>query len=174
MNDLLLLSMLLGQPKHGYRLKREAGLMFGQGNMHNNLVYPLLRRFVSEGLVTQKKVQGERGQTRKLYELTTLGRRTLIERLSQYSEDDAQEREPFLLRVGLFGLLPAEVCERILATRESALHRHDQRLAALEKGMDLGLYGRDIVAHMRETNASESGWVRHLRELHKKERGKAK
>src|SRR5262249_48809905 len=176
MNDLLLLSMLLGQPKHGYRLKREAGLMFGQGNMHNNLVYPLLRRFVSEGLVTQRKVQGERGQTRKVYELTALGRRTLLERLSQYSEEDALEREPFLLRVGLFGMLPSEVCERILATREKALQARDQRLATLQKGMELGVYGGDIVAHMREANAAELDWVRHLRQLHKKEkeRGKTK
>lgn len=30
--------------------------MLGQSDMHNNLVYPLLRRFVREGLVTQKKL----------------------------------------------------------------------------------------------------------------------
>jgi|SRR5215831_2229704 len=174
MNDLLLLSMLIGQPKHGYRLKREAGLMMGQGAMHNNLVYPLLRRFVAEGLVTQKKVQGERGQTRKVYELTSLGRRTLIERLSQYDEQDALELEPFLIRVGLFAALPSEVCERILTTRERALYDRDQKLAALQKGMDLGLYGGDIVAHLRETFAAELSWIRHLHQLHKKERGKAK
>src|SRR5262245_8172505 len=159
MNDLLLLSLLLGQPKHGYRLKREAGLMLGQGSMHNNLVYPLLRRFVSEGLVTQKQAEGERGRTRKLYSLTALGRRTLIERLSLYGEQDAREPEPFLLRVGLFMVLAPEVRERILGTREKALRDRDQRLAALQQRMELGLYGGNIVSHLRETIGAELQWV---------------
>ena len=53
--------------------KKQAGLMLGQTDMHNNLVYPLLRRFVREGLVTQKKAAGERGQTRQVYSLTARG-----------------------------------------------------------------------------------------------------
>ena len=58
MNDLLMLAALLGGPKHGYALKKQAGLMTGQANLHNNLVYPLLRRFVARGWVTRKKVAG--------------------------------------------------------------------------------------------------------------------
>lgn len=44
MNDLLILAALLEGPKHGYALKKHAGLISGQTDMHNNLVYPLLRR----------------------------------------------------------------------------------------------------------------------------------
>jgi DNA-binding PadR family transcriptional regulator len=174
MFDLLLLSMLLEGPKHGYRLKREAGLMLGQGNLHNNLVYPLLRRFVSEGLVTQKTVAGDRGQTRKLYALTAAGRRTLIERASSYEVQNVLEAEPFLLRVGLFDLLAPAAREQILETREAALHAQDQRFAGLQQGMNLGLYGGDIVRHLREVLAAELAWIRHLRQLQKKTGGRSK
>jgi DNA-binding PadR family transcriptional regulator len=43
MTDLILLATLLDGPKHGYELKKRAGLIFGQGmTIHNNLVYPLM------------------------------------------------------------------------------------------------------------------------------------
>jgi DNA-binding PadR family transcriptional regulator len=165
MFDLLLLSMLLEGPKHGYRLKREAGLMLGQGDLHNNLVYPLLRSFVKEGLVTQKAVAGERGQTRKLYVLTAAGRRVLLDRASQYDVQTGLEVEPFLLRVGLFGLLAPPVRERILKTREVALRAQDDRFAGLQQSLNLGLYGSDIVGHQRKMIAAELDWIRHLRQL---------
>jgi DNA-binding PadR family transcriptional regulator len=168
MNDLLILATLLPGPKHGYRLKREAGLILGQGTLHNNLIYPLLRRFVSEGLVTQKSVEGERGQTRKMYALTPLGRRTLIERLSEYSEEDAEAPGPFLLRVGLFEALAPEVREQILETRAKALRARDEHLAALQDAMELGLYGGDIVRHLRQSIQADLSWIDHLRRIQKK------
>jgi DNA-binding PadR family transcriptional regulator len=174
MNELIILATLLECPKHGYRLKREAGLILGPGNLHNNLVYPLLRRFVSEGLVTQKDAPGERGQTRKLYALTALGRRTLIERLSKYSEHDAESPDGFLWRVGLFGVLSAEVREGILGAREKALRARDEHLATLQQRMDLGIYGGDIVAHLRRTIQADLSWIRHLRQLQEKQKGKTK
>ena len=148
--------------------------MLGQGAMHNNLVYPLLRRFVSEGLVTQKEAEGERGQTRKLYALTARGRRTLIGRLSRYDAREALETEPFLIRVGLFVVLSPEVRERILATREKALYGRDQRFAELQERMELGLYGGDIVRHLREGIDAERRWISRLRKLEKQEGEKPK
>lgn len=171
MNDLLILSILLPGPKHGYRLKREAGLMLGQENLHSNLVYPLLRRFVSQGWVKQKTAPGERGQTRKVYSLTPLGRRTLIEKISDFNEQDARSAEAFQLRVGFFALLPAEVRERILAVREAALQGQDQRMAALEQGMEVGIYGGEIVRHRRQHIKAELEWVRHLRQFQEKQKG---
>jgi DNA-binding PadR family transcriptional regulator len=174
MTDLLLLSVLLPGPKHGYRLKREAGLMLGQQNLHSNLVYPMLRRFVSQGLVKQKTAPGERGQTRKLYSLTPLGRRTLMEKISQFSEQDAESENAFQMRVGFFPLLPPEVREQILAARESALRRQDLRMAGLQQGMELGDYGGEIIQHRREQIKTELDWVQRLRQLQRKEKGKLK
>jgi DNA-binding PadR family transcriptional regulator len=130
MNDLLLLSMMLDSPKYGYQLKREAGLIMGQA-LHNNLVYPSLRRFLEEGWVSKKAVPGERGQTRQQYVLSAEGRRHLFERLNEFSEDAPQEAA-FHLRIGLFPALKRETRENILARREAWLQARDKNLATLQ------------------------------------------
>src|SRR5574337_2170086 len=104
MNDLIILALLFDGPKHGYQLKREAGFILGQGEMHNNLIYPLLRRFTTQGWVTRKAVPGERGQTRQQYALTAKGRKQLLERLAEYSGQEVLSPSAFTARVGMFEL----------------------------------------------------------------------
>lgn len=172
MTDLIILAMLLEGPQHGYRLKRDAGALFGQGALHNNLVYPLLRRFTAAGWVTKKAVPGERGQTRQQYAITPLGRRTLLERLSAFSEQDARSEEDFRARVGFFELLPAETRERILGLRGSFLKARDERCLAMQKSMDLGVYGGEVVVFMRAQVKVELAWIERLRRLQPEKRRK--
>jgi DNA-binding PadR family transcriptional regulator len=159
--------MLLPGPKHGYQLKHEAGMVFGQEVLHNNLIYPLLRRFLKDGWVSKKEVPGERGQTRQQYSLTAQGRRVLLDRLSQFNEADAASAEEFRSRVGLFELLQPEVRENILTRRESYLQALDQRLAALEKNMNVGKYGAQVIGQMRDQIELEAKWISHLRRISK-------
>jgi len=166
MNDLLMLSMMLDGPKYGYQLKREAGLIMGQA-LHNNLVYPSLRRFLEAGWVSKKAVPGERGQTRQQYVLSAEGRRHLFENLSQFSEADASSEDAFHLRVGLFPALKPEVRENIVAQREGWLQRRDQSMATLQAKMELGKFGGEIVRHMRKQVEIELEWIRHLRRIAK-------
>ena len=166
MNDLLLLSMMLGGPKYGYQLKREAGWVMGQA-MHNNLVYPSLRRFLEEGWVSKKAVPGERGQTRQQYALSAEGRRHLFERLSQFGDAEAASEDAFHLRVGLFTMLKPEVRENVVGRREAWLQARDQRLAALQANMELGRFGAEIVRYMRKQVEMELEWTRHLRRIAK-------
>ncbi|HEY6370146.1 MAG TPA: PadR family transcriptional regulator [Candidatus Sulfotelmatobacter sp.] len=166
MNDLLLLSMMLDSPKYGYQLKREAGLIMGQA-LHNNLVYPSLRRFLEEGWVGKKPVPGERGQTRQQYVLSAQGRRHLFESLSQFSRADAASEDAFHLRVGLFPALEPEVRENIVGQREEWLQGRDQRLATLQAKMELGKFGGEIVRHMRKQVEMELEWICHLRRIAK-------
>ena len=165
MNDLLMLAMMLGAPKYGYQLKQEVSWIMGQQPLHNNVVYPLLRKFLEQKWVNKKEVPGERGQTRQQYALTTKGRRYLFERLNQFGEADASSEGAFNLRVGLFpGLKPA-VRESILTLRENYLQGRDQKLRALQGNMDLGKFGGEIVAHMHEQIKMELQWILHLRRL---------
>jgi DNA-binding PadR family transcriptional regulator len=168
MTDLIVLAMLLEGPKHGYRLKQEAGTIFGQGELHNNLVYPLLRRFRARGWVTRKTVPGERGQKRQQYALTPLGRRTLLGRVREFSEQEARSADAFRARVGFFGLLAAEDRERILRARADALEQRDQKLATLQKAMKLDVYGSEAVAFMRAQIAVERSWIGRLASLNSK------
>ena len=163
MNDLLLLSTLLGGAQHGYALKKRIALLTGHGEMHNNLVYPLLKRFVSEGWVKQRKVPGERGQTRERYALTVKGKRELLRRLGEFSPKEAASADAFHLRVGLFAVLDAEARARILAGREEWLEQRGHTLANLPAAMELGEWGGEVVAYRQSQVESEKKWTRELR-----------
>src|SRR5262249_3161399 len=102
MNDLLLLAALLAGPQHGYALKKQVGLFAGKRELHNNLVYPLLGRFVRHGWVSKRQAAGQRGQTRELYALTAKGKSELLRRLATCTEKEAGNEHEFHLRVGLF------------------------------------------------------------------------
>src|SRR6266550_2737955 len=115
MNDLILLAALMEGPQHGYALKKLAGFMADHGDMHNNLVYPLLRRFVENSWVTKRTTGGERGQKRDLYTLTSKGRLELLQRLSRFTEKEASSENEFRVRVGLFSMLERQARENILA-----------------------------------------------------------
>ena len=167
MNDLLMLAMLLGSPKYGYQLKREAGWMMGQDKLHNNLIYPLLRRFVERKWVSKKAVPGERGQTRQQYALTAEGRRWLFQEASEFSETEASSEDAFYIRVGLFAALEPDTRKIVLAMRESYLRRRDGKLANLQEKMELGTFGTEIVRHMRKQIETEGDWIRRLHRMAK-------
>src|SRR5271165_6592390 len=158
MNDLLLLSTLLAGPKHGYALKKQIALITGQGEMHNNLVYPLLKRFVSEGWVSRREAAGERGQTRELYSLTAKGRRELIRRLSEFTTKAASSPEAFSMRVGLFEILDAPTRAQILDQREKWLTHRAGILAAVSDAMQLHGWPAETVAFLHAQALAEKKW----------------
>jgi len=163
MNDLLLLATLLDGPAHGYALKKRVGQITGQSDMHNNLVYPLLRRFVEAGWVSRKSTPGERGQTRERYALTSKGKEELVRKLEEFTGKDAASSEAFQLRVGLFGVLHPEARSRILALRQAWLAERAARLEHLAMNMELGEWGEEVVAFLRNQVAAERKWTEELR-----------
>ncbi len=165
MNDLIILATLLDGPKHGYQLKREAGFILGQAAMHNNLIYPLLRRFTAEGWVSKKAVPGERGQTRLQYAITALGRRELVTRLSEFGESDASSFQAFVTRVGMFAVLEESTRAGILKQRQNYLHLREKKLTALRRGMDAGTFGGEVLRYLVEQIQSELAWIRRLHRL---------
>ena len=165
MNDLVLLGLLYDGPKHGYQLKREAGFVLGRGDMHNNLVYPLLRKFTKKGWVTKKTVPGERGQTRQQYVLTAKGRRELIRQLQEFGDQDASSDQAFNTRVGMFGLVGPDARVRILGKREAYLKARQKRLHALQTNIDLGTYGAEVVGFLWRQTRSGIVWIARLRQI---------
>jgi DNA-binding PadR family transcriptional regulator len=165
MTDLVLLASLLSGPKHGYQLKREASWIFGPDTLHNNLVYPLLRRFTQAGWVTKKTVPGERGQTRHQYALTALGRRSLLEKLAQYDDSEARSQEAFLTRVGLFPVLDRAERKKILGKRAANLEKTRLHLAAMKERFPLERFAAETVRFLQEQTSSELTWIHHLRRI---------
>jgi DNA-binding PadR family transcriptional regulator len=159
MNDLLLLATLLAGPQHGYALKKHVGLITGHRAMHNNLVYPLLHRFVENAWVSKRQSAGQRGQTREVYALTAKGKQELLRRLADYPENEVASENAFRFRVGLFGVLDVETRQRILASRDQFLAAREHRLARISAAVDAPPWGTEVVRFFRIQIRAERTWI---------------
>ena len=142
-------------------------MILGQETLHNNLVYPLLRRFVAKKWVNKKEVPGERGQTRQLYSLTALGRKELVSQLSTFTDQDARVSDQFRLRVGMFQILDPEARLRILDTRERFLNSRMEKLSAIEGNFALGRFSGEVTGRFIAESRNELDWIAHLRRISK-------
>jgi len=165
MNDIILLSLLLEGPKHGYRLKQEASRFSSGENLHNNTVYPLLNSFLAEGLITQKEAQGDRGQTRLVYELTLAGHHALIARLNTFDQADAASSPAFRLRVGLCDLLEPATRHRILELRDRYLANRVLQSDAIAQATQISGWPARSFAFVTEQLNREREWIAELSQL---------
>ena len=178
MNDLILLAALMEGPQHGYALKKLAGFMAGHGDMHNNLVYPLLRRFVENSWVTKRTTGGERGQKRDLYTLTSKGRLELLQRLSRFTEKEASSENEFRVRVGLFSMLERQARENILAERARWLVRRQERLEKMKikttlAAMNADAWGHSVLRFYLSQVHAERKWISEMARKASKSRKRA-
>jgi DNA-binding PadR family transcriptional regulator len=169
MNDLLLLAALLPGPQHGYALKKQVGLITGQRAMHNNLVYPLLRRFVEKSWVSKRQSAGQRGQTREIYALTSEGKQELLRRLADFPPNEVASENAFRFRVGLFGVLDPETRNRILVSRDQFLASREERLARISATVDAAPWGAEVVRFFRTQIRDERTWIASLARRVKRE-----
>jgi DNA-binding PadR family transcriptional regulator len=163
MNDLLVLAHLLPGPRHGYALKKQVGLITGQGEMHNNLIYPLLRGFERNGWITRRTAAGQRGQTREVYALTKKGKQELLRRLGQFTNKDAGSENAFRLRVGMFDVLDADTRRRILSERDAWLATRQERIAHLTSALNAGRWGGEVLEILALQIRSERKWISRLK-----------
>jgi DNA-binding PadR family transcriptional regulator len=162
MNDLVLLAALMGGPAYGYALKRTAGLIFGSSAMHNNVVYPSLKKFMRNGWVEQSSVPGERGQERKQYRITAAGRKYLLEQLATFGDREAADDGAFLFRVALFDALPKGKREAIIAARKSFLASRAGQLSELREMGKASSFGSVALDRVRALVDGELRWIERL------------
>lgn len=171
MIDLIILSILLAGPQHGYALKKRAGVVLGVPELHNNVIYPLLNRFIKRSWVSKKETAGERGQTKQVYSLTAAGRRALLDQLTEFDKKQALSEHEFHLRVAFFGLLPGEARRKILAERMAVLERRDQHLKLLKSAETLSGFNAEVVDFRQRQLQSEMQWIRKLSRLKSRSSG---
>jgi transcriptional regulator len=76
--ELLVLSLLEAQPRHGYDISKLIELRSGGAlSFHVTSLYPLLHRLESEGWIEGKWVEKADQRRRRYYRLTAEGRRML-------------------------------------------------------------------------------------------------
>jgi DNA-binding PadR family transcriptional regulator len=159
----MMLAMLLQGPQHGYALKKKVGLITGRGEMHSNLVYPLLKRFVSQGWVGRRSADGQRGQTREIYALNAKGKSALVRSLSEFGEKAAGSGEAFRFRVSLFFLLDQSTRENILLRRDEWLSRREQRFGQIVEGTGARGWSKEVIEFLKKEVQAERKWIERLR-----------
>jgi DNA-binding PadR family transcriptional regulator len=124
MDDMVLeifaLSILRTGPVHGYELKRRVQRP-SLASFSNNSLYPMLRRFEAEGLVTRSVETHEGKPARNVYAITDAGRERLRALLWTLPIELAGREEEVLVRVSFFDEIPEENRREIIAAREAVL-----------------------------------------------------
>lgn len=76
--ELLILIQIEKGPRHGYEIKKQIQHDIGYlTDINHNMLYPTLRRFAEEGLVTKRLNEQAGRPNQTIYELTKLGEKRL-------------------------------------------------------------------------------------------------
>lgn len=163
--EIAILAHLRSKPAHGYELKQRVGQTMAFP-LHNNSLYPALRRFEEAGAVRKELELQERRPPRHVYELTDTGRELLHDMLAELPPELAGSDEEFLTRVGLFDELTSEERRGVLAARNAALDARAahyaelaDRAAASENARE---WGSTVMAELRARVDRERAWLADL------------
>lgn len=126
--DILILATLFNGPRHGYEIRQSVGGMLGGSCLlNNNQLYPMLKRFEAEGIVTQITEPHPGKPDRHVYTITEHGKDALRSRIGDFPESIAREDREFLVRIYHFHLIDPETRLRLISTREQALNNRIER-----------------------------------------------
>lgn len=128
--DVLLLSQLARRPSHGYELRRRVEAATGIV-LHNNSLYPALKRFGEAGAVTRTLEPQEGRPPRHVYTLTDVGRELLHDLLADLPDELAGDEAEFLARLAGFGRLTPAERRGVLDARGRVLRERRARVAGL-------------------------------------------
>ncbi|OMF68226.1 PadR family transcriptional regulator [Paenibacillus glucanolyticus] len=120
--ELLILIQIEMAPKHGYEIKKEIQRDLGYlTDVNHNMLYPTLRRFTEQGLITKKINEQDGKPNQFVYEITEAGKTKITDLINAFSEKDAKHQIEFLIRVSLFQRISRDNQLRILSMRKKDL-----------------------------------------------------
>lgn len=169
--DIVILSHLQRSPVHGYELKRKVSATTAYA-LHNNTLYPALRRFEEAGAVTKTAEPQEGRPPRHVYALTAVGRELLHDMLADLPSSLAGDDNEFLTRLGQFEQLTPAERRRVLAVRAEAVRAQGEQLRELgrQAGSDHP-WGRLVVTELADRADRELSWLHDLTALADREPG---
>ncbi len=168
--EILILRRLRSGPAHGYELRKRVEETTGFV-LHNNSLYPALRRFEEAGAVTKTTEPQASRPPRLVYTLTDVGRDLLHDMLADLPAEQAGEESEFMARLGQFSEInPAEragiLASRTRAVRDQLAHYQAMRTLAAEHGERWGALATDELIRRHE---QELAWLAELGELAQEE-----
>src|SRR5262249_56558939 len=153
--DVVILGNLAKEPCHGYELRRRVEAATGFG-LHNNALYPALRRFEDAGAVTKTTQPQEGGRPPRLvYTITGTGREMLHDLLADLPAGQAGDDAEFLARLRQFELLTPAQPRAVLDARLTALTARAPHLAALADASRGHPWGALLVAELARRTAAD-------------------
>jgi DNA-binding PadR family transcriptional regulator len=161
--EILILRRLRSGPAHGYELRKRVEQTTGV-LLHNNSLYPALRRFEEAGAVTKTAEPQQGRPPRLVYALTDVGHELLHDMLADLPPDQAADDTEFLARLGQFSLIAPAERAAVLAARTRAVH---QLLAHTETMRDLATasgerWGALVTTELLARYTRELAWLTEL------------
>jgi DNA-binding PadR family transcriptional regulator len=165
--EIFALSILRAGPAHGYELKRRVQRP-SLASLSNNSLYPMLRRFENEGLVTRTTEAQEGKPARNVYSITDAGRERLRTLLWSLPPELATNEEEFLVRVSFFPEIPEDNRRAIIAAREAVLAASRAKINSLIAEMGPSpkneWRGAVVMTHILDTIDAERTWIASIQE----------
>ena len=168
--EILILRRLRSGPAHGYELRKRVEETTGFV-LHNNSLYPALRRFEEAGAVTEAAEPQAGRPPRLVYTLTEVGRELLHDMLAELPAEQAGDETEFLARLGQFSEINSAERAGILASRTRAVRdqlAHYQTMHQLATGHGIS-WGALVTAELIRRHEQELTWLAELGELAKEE-----
>src|SRR5579871_2346231 len=164
--EILILRRLRSGPAHGYELRKRVEQTTGVV-LHNNSLYPALKRFEEAGAVTKTAQPQDGRPPRLVYTLTEVGHGLLHDLLADLPSDQAADESEFLARLGQFSLLSSAERAVVLAARTRAVQTqlaHYKAMGNLATGRD-ERWGALVTAELIRRHEHELAWLAELGEL---------
>ena len=164
--EIIILRRLHGGPCHGYELRKRVEETTGV-RLHNNSLYPALKRFEEAGAVTKTSEVSEGRPPRLVYTLTDTGRELLHDMLADLPPEQAADDTEFLARLGQFSLITPAERAVVLANRTAGVRG---RLAHLRAMRDMALsrderWGALVTDELIRRDERELDWLANLADL---------
>jgi DNA-binding PadR family transcriptional regulator len=164
--EILILRRLRSGPAHGYELRKRVEQTTGVV-LHNNSLYPALKRFEEAGAVTKTAQPQDGRPPRLVYTLTEVGHELLHDMLADFPPEQAADETEFLARLGQFSLLNSAERSAVLAARARAVHAQLAHFTAMR---DLATehgerWGALATAELIRRHEQELAWLAGLGEL---------
>jgi DNA-binding PadR family transcriptional regulator len=162
--EIFVLSVLRTGPVHGYELKRRVQRP-SLTPLSNNSLYPMLRRFEADDLVTKTVEEQDGRPARNVYAITDAGRARLTQLLTELPTSLAASDEEFLVRLSFFGEIPPAHRLAILKAREAALDASRAQIGTLlaeSGGPGKPKWRTLVMEHALEINQRERDWIAEL------------
>lgn len=159
--EILILRHLRARPAHGYELRKRVEETTGV-LLHNNSLYPALRRFEEAGAVTKTAQLQEGRPPKHVYELTDLGRELLHDMLAELDPEQAGDDVEFHARLGQFGLLTPQERRAVLAARERALIARIEHLHVQHDRSGSEIWAEAVTRRLIQQAEDEHAWLADL------------